>query len=52
MTAAMKLAQASPDTTPPEPAWRHEEFEALSEDEVLGPPPADAEAERAGLGSG
>ena len=36
MTAAMKLAQASPDTTPPEPAWRHEEFEALSEDEVLG----------------
>ena len=36
MTAATKLAQASTDTTPPEPAWAQEEFEALSEDEVVG----------------
>ena len=34
MNAAMTLAQASQDTTPPEPAWGHEAFEALSEDEV------------------
>ena len=36
MTAATELAQASTETTPPEPAWRQEEFEALSEDEVVG----------------
>lgn len=36
MTAATTLAQASTDTSPPEPAWAQEEFEALSEDEVLG----------------
>jgi hypothetical protein len=36
MTAASELALASRDETPPEPAWGQEEFEALSEDEVLG----------------
>src|SRR3954469_23570166 len=36
MTAATELAPASTDTTSPEPAWGHEEFEALSEDEVVG----------------
>ena len=36
MTAAMELARASTDPTPPEPAWAEEEFEALSEDEVVG----------------
>jgi hypothetical protein len=36
MTAATTLAQASHDRTPSEPAWGHDEFEALSEDEVLG----------------
>jgi len=36
MTAASTLAQASTDMTPPEPAWGHTEFEALSEDEVVG----------------
>jgi hypothetical protein len=36
MTAASTLAQASTDSTPPEPAWGHEAFEALSEDEVVG----------------
>lgn len=35
MTAAMTLAPASTDDSPPEPAWGHDEFEALSEDEVL-----------------
>jgi hypothetical protein len=32
----MELAQARREETPPEPAWGQEEFEALSEDEVLG----------------
>lgn len=36
MTAASQLAHASTDETPPEPAWGQEQFEALSEDEVLG----------------
>jgi len=36
MTAATELARASTDATPPEPAWAREEFEALSEDEVVG----------------
>jgi hypothetical protein len=36
MTAATKLAPASTHDTPPEPAWGHEELEALSEDEVVG----------------
>jgi hypothetical protein len=36
MTAATTLAQASTDETPPEPAWGPDEFEALSEDEVVG----------------
>jgi hypothetical protein len=36
MTAAMTLAQTSGDETPPEPAWRHEDVERLSEDEVVG----------------
>ena len=36
MTAATELAPTSRDTTPPEPAWASEEFEALSEDEVVG----------------
>lgn len=36
MTAATTLAHASTDISPPEPAWGQEEFEALSEDEVLG----------------
>jgi len=36
MTAATTLAYASTDETPPEPAWGHEAFEALTEDEVLG----------------
>ena len=36
MTAATTLAQASTDRTPPEPAWGHAEFEALTEEEVVG----------------
>jgi hypothetical protein len=36
MTAAVELAPASTDSTPPEPAWAQAEFEALSEDEVVG----------------
>ncbi|HEY2777927.1 MAG TPA: hypothetical protein VGI77_08475 [Gaiellaceae bacterium] len=36
MNAAMELAPASTDSTPPEPAWAQAEFEALSEDEVVG----------------
>jgi hypothetical protein len=36
MTAATTLAQASRDETPPEPAWEREEFEALTEDEIVG----------------
>jgi hypothetical protein len=37
MHAATMLAQpASTDETPLEPAWGHDEFEALSEEEVLG----------------
>ena len=36
MTAATELAPASTDTSSPEPAWGHEEFEALSEDEIVG----------------
>ncbi len=36
MTAATTLAPASTDTTPAEPAWATEEFETLSEDEVVG----------------
>jgi hypothetical protein len=36
MTAATELAPASTHTGPSEPAWAAEEFEALSEDEVVG----------------
>jgi len=36
MTAATTLAPASNDSSPPEPAWREEEFEELTEDEVVG----------------
>jgi len=36
MTAATELAPASTHTAPPEPAWAAEEFEALSEDEIVG----------------
>jgi hypothetical protein len=36
MTAATTLAETSRHNTAPERAWGHEEFEALSEDEVLG----------------
>ncbi len=36
MNAATELAPASTDTAPPEPAWATAEFEALSEDEVVG----------------
>ena len=36
MIAATELAPASTDSAPPEPAWAMEEFEALSEDEVVG----------------
>ncbi len=36
MTAATELAPASTDTTPSEPAWAMAEFEALSEDEIVG----------------
>ena len=36
MAAATTLAMASTDQTAPEPAWGLDEFEALSEDEVLG----------------
>jgi len=36
MHAATELAPASIDATPPEPAWAQEEFEALTEDEVVG----------------
>ena len=36
MTAATPLAEASTHTTPAEPAWGQEAFEALSEEEVLG----------------
>ena len=36
MNAATELAPASTDWTPPERAWATDEFETLSEDEVLG----------------
>ena len=36
MSAATKLAPASTDSTPPEPAWAMDAFEALSEDEIVG----------------
>jgi hypothetical protein len=36
MTAATRLAPASNDEAPAEPAWGEDAFEALSEDEVVG----------------
>ena len=36
MNAATTLAYASTEDTPSEPAWGQDEFEALSEDEVVG----------------
>ena len=36
MTAATTLVKTSNDKTPPEPAWGPDEFEALSDDEVVG----------------
>lgn len=36
MTAVTELAPSSTEPTPPERAWGQEEFEALSEDEVVG----------------
>ena len=36
MTAVHELAETSTDDSAPEPAWTHEDFESLSEEQVVG----------------